>query len=176
MLKSPGRLCSASCRTARQRDAGFGVRLAFGDRSPLRNGCAGGMSHLLAGTAMAGTWHGTHQPLSQRLPSPPGAERSELPPLLLGEVGAEPLLRGEGGQGMRGGGARGAAPTHPCLTSQSCGGSCCRRALARSRILSAAETGCGERLPGHSGTLGCCMEEGNTSRFLGGLSCVAQGC
>lgn len=34
----------------------------------------GGMSHLLAGTAMAGTWHGTRQPLPQRLPSPSGAE------------------------------------------------------------------------------------------------------
>lgn len=110
MLKSPGRLCSAFCHTARQRDAGFRVRLAFGDRSPLRSGCLGGMSHLLAGTAMARTWHGTRQPLSQRLPSPSGAERSELPPLLLGEVGAEPLLRGEGGQGMLGGGARGQHP------------------------------------------------------------------
>lgn len=47
---------------------------------PGGNGCClvpgEGMPHLLAGTAMAGTRHGTCQPLPQGLPSPSGAECS----------------------------------------------------------------------------------------------------
>lgn len=58
-----------------------------------------GTPHLPAGTAVAGTWHGTRQALSQSLLSAAGAEGSELAPLLLGEVGAVPLLWGTGVSG-----------------------------------------------------------------------------
>lgn len=73
MLKSPGPLCSASCRTARQRDVGFGIRLAFGDRFPLGNGCCpvlgGGCLTFLQGQPWQGpgTGHASPCPRASRL-------------------------------------------------------------------------------------------------------------
>lgn len=77
-------------------------RAGFWGRLPARKWVLEGPPHLPAGTAVAGTRHGTRQPLAQGLLSAAGAEGSELPPLLLGEAGAVPLLRGHGGQRGRG--------------------------------------------------------------------------
>lgn len=84
-----------SLRPHWQGTGGLGVRGAFWGRLGGVLPPGEGTPHLLAGTAVAGTWHGTCQPLPQRLPSPAGAERSELLPLLLREARAVPLLHGE---------------------------------------------------------------------------------
>lgn len=56
---------------------GVGARLLFGMGLCWGVGAAWrGLPHLLAGTAMAGTGHGTCQPLAQCLPPPSGAEGS----------------------------------------------------------------------------------------------------
>lgn len=73
---------------------GVGVRLSFGGGPALS---VGERPHLPARTAVSGAWHRHRHPLAQRVPSAAGAERPELLPLLLLEVGAVPLLRGEGG-------------------------------------------------------------------------------
>lgn len=73
---------------------GVGVRLRFGGGPALS---VGERPHLPARTAVSGAWYRHCHPLAQRVPSAAGAERPELLPLLLLEVGAVPLLRGEGG-------------------------------------------------------------------------------